>query len=857
MKTANRMAVAVVLAAAAWSGAGVRESMAAGLCAEVKISLSQSMTLERQGFDAMMKIKNGITMFPLQDVNIRLVFKDTEGGTVDATSDPANTNACFFHRLDTMDGIASTTDGTVGAGQTAEIHWLIIPAIRAGGTNSAGVQYAIGAELEYTLNGDKESVTVQPDYITVHPMPKLLLDYFLPGPVYGDDPWTDEIEGRVPFPLGLRMKNSGAGPAWKLKIESAQPKITENTQGLLVGFSILGADVNGTGAEKTLAVDFGTLPPSESKVAKWMMQATLSGMFTNFSATYTHADDLGGELTSLIEDVRTHFLLKDVRVDLAGRDTVYDFLAEDAGTVTAYESNGNDLEVTDGSEQAVLTSTDAHIWRLDTVGNGGPVYVKKSFECATNTEIGVASVMRDDGKRLPTENSWLHRTREKGESPWEGWFSLFDADGAGHRYLTVLTDSVAESNRPPNLQFIPTKILEDGQRLEFLVEATDADGTVPELAAYALPPGAEFNPAGDGMAWFVWTAPEGSHGVWPVRFTASDGEFETFQVVRIYVGEPGEGVEDVPASLAGWEPEVDDLLAQSLSGVATAEWKGVEGMLYDVYAIDDIPTNGVEWTLLRENVEGRGDGKANHVDDTDLGTERMRRFYRLTLAGESPDHQGVWGVLRREIPPAATSLMSVPLRLADRRFAGRMGAALAECLEGSDEGPGTGGAEVYLFDEAGGWVQLYLDTAGVWRDVGGTPTDAELAPGQGFWVVRSGSETVKATFAGRVGTVGEDSVVLHTGYNLVGVAEGVAVSKPEALGRVAAQAGTSLETADSVILADADGWRTLMFLEGAGEENGAAWVDVETSRVVGANERLEPGSAFFYLRRGQPTELAF
>lgn len=850
MKTANRMALAVVLAAAAWLGGGRHEAAAAGLCAEVKISLSQSMTLERQGFDAMMKIKNGITMFPLEDVNIRLTFKDTKDAAVSATSDASNTNAFFFYRLDTMDGIASVTDGTVGAGQTAEIHWLIIPAIRAGGTNSVGVQYSIGAELEYTLNGDKEEVTCQPDYITVHPMPKLELDYFLPGPVYGDDPWTEEVEEAVPFPLGLRMKNSGAGAAWKLKIESAQPKITENKQGLLVGFSILGSDVNGTGTEKTLTVDFGTLPPSETKVAKWMMQATLFGMFTNFTASYTHADDLGGELTSLIEKVETHRLVKDVRVDLAGRDMVYDFLAEDEGAVTAYESNGNDLEVTDGSGQAVLTSTDPFIWRLDTAGSDGALYVKKSFGHATNTEIKVAYAVRDDGKRLPTENMWLHRTRKDGESPWEGWFSLFDADGAGHSYLTVLTDVAVESNRPPNLQFIPTKIIEEGQRLEFLVEATDADGTVPELAAFAMPEGAEFIRSGNGTAWFVWTAPEGSHGVWPVRFTASDGEFETFQVVRIYVGEPGEGVEDVPASLAGWEPEFDDLLAQSLSGIATAEWQGVDGMLYDVYASDAAPAEDMEWTLLREN-------ETDTVEDADLGTERMRRFYRLTFAGETPDRQGVWGVLRQEIPPSATSLMSVPLRLADRRFAGRLGASLAERLEGSDEGPGTGGTEVYLFDEDGGWVLLYLDAEGVWRDVGGAPADAELAPGQGFWVARSGAETVKATFAGRVGTLGEEAVELHEGYNLVGVAEGVAVSLQEALGRVAAEAGTSMGTSDCVMLPMADGWRTLMFLEGAGAVGAAAWVDVDTGAVVGADEQLEPGSAFYYLRRGEPAELAF
>ena len=105
--------------------------------------------------------------------------------------------------------------------------------------------------------------------------------------------------------------------------------------------------------------------------------------------------------------------------------------------------------------------------------------------------------------------------------------------------------------------------------------------------------------------------------------------------------------------------------------------------------------------------------------------------------------------------------------------------------------------------------------------------------------------------------MGEDAVELHTGYNLLGVAEGGAVLLQEALGRVAAQAGTSMETSDCVMLPTANGWRTLMYLEGAGEGGGAAWVDVDTSMTVGANEQLEPGSAFYYLRRGEPTELAF
>ena len=68
-------------------------------------------------------------------------------------------------------------------------------------------------------------------------MPEIALDYFLPVDVYGDDAFTPEVEPAVPFSLGLRVNNSGHGMAKSLKIDSVQPKIVENEQGLLMGFN--------------------------------------------------------------------------------------------------------------------------------------------------------------------------------------------------------------------------------------------------------------------------------------------------------------------------------------------------------------------------------------------------------------------------------------------------------------------------------------------------------------------------------------------------------------------------------------------------------------------------------------------
>ncbi|MEK7557176.1 MAG: ATP-grasp domain-containing protein, partial [Patescibacteria group bacterium] len=71
----------------------------------------------------------------------------------------------------------------------------------------------------------------------------LVLDYFMPYEVLGDNPFTKEVEAPVPYPLAVRVLNVGYGSAASLKIDSAQPKIVSNAQGLLIDFKLLGSSV--------------------------------------------------------------------------------------------------------------------------------------------------------------------------------------------------------------------------------------------------------------------------------------------------------------------------------------------------------------------------------------------------------------------------------------------------------------------------------------------------------------------------------------------------------------------------------------------------------------------------------------
>jgi len=507
---------------------------AESLCAEVKLEIKQELTLERQAFDAHMRINNGLSNITLENIDIDVIFTDEDGNPVtasfDPNADPETTGARFFISVDSMDNISDVDgQGQISPSTSADIHWLIIPVPGASGGEPYGKLYYVGAKLTYDIGGEENITEVTPDYIYVKPMPELALDYFIPEQVYGDDAFTAEIEPSVPFSLGLRVKNIGAGWARNLKIDSAQPKITENSQGLLIGFAIESTEVDGVSQNNDLLVRFGDIPANGSAVARWLMTCTLSGRFIEFTASVSHADELGGELTSLIqqENVRTHIMIQDVLSDLPGRDAVPDFLCKDGADLKLFESEGADTIVADMSGESGISFQGTFgtqvLYSLATEPAPGFGYIK--LPDPENGSRILKGVIRSDGKEIKTENAWLSKTRKA--NPADGWdyfVSLFDSDTTPS--YTVIYDDPGNQPQAPVLAFIPDRTGIEGQPISFLVEASDPNGTFPDISASPLPAGAGLTDNNNGTGIFEWMPSIGQAGTYGIMFTASDGKLE-------------------------------------------------------------------------------------------------------------------------------------------------------------------------------------------------------------------------------------------------------------------------------------------------------------------------------------------
>jgi protocatechuate 3,4-dioxygenase beta subunit len=67
------------------------------VCARVKIEIKQKLTLERQAFDAEMKINNTTDTGVIEDVSVVMKVTDENGTPVEVSDDPNNRHRASGH----------------------------------------------------------------------------------------------------------------------------------------------------------------------------------------------------------------------------------------------------------------------------------------------------------------------------------------------------------------------------------------------------------------------------------------------------------------------------------------------------------------------------------------------------------------------------------------------------------------------------------------------------------------------------------------------------------------------------------------------------------------------------------------
>jgi len=425
---------------------GSKSEASGGSCAQVSLKLQQTMAITRTAFEGTLDIHNG-SGDPIRDILVTLEILGPDG-------QPANDR--FGIRDPRLVGMTGVDGGGVLADQAAgKAIWVFVPTRDAAPT--APVTYTIGGRISYTQAGERVTQSLFPVPIQVLPDPLLVVKYFWPRDVDGDDPFTPEIDPAEPFPLGLMISNQGHGTARNVRVTSGLPEIVDNEKGLLIDFRLVASQVGTNDVTPSLSVALGDLPPGDTGVAAWWMTASLQGRFVDYQASFTHVDALGDARLSLIDRVEVHELVRRVFADQPANDGVADFLANDVADLqhlpdTLHLSTGGTLPVATLSGGVADGSPSEQDLAVDLTVSAPTAWGYLRIADPAAPAYALVRVARSDGRELRVgDNVWRTSRviRREGEPDRvERWLHLLDFGGTGRYALTYAAPAGVDTQAP-------------------------------------------------------------------------------------------------------------------------------------------------------------------------------------------------------------------------------------------------------------------------------------------------------------------------------------------------------------------------------------------------------------------------
>lgn len=373
---------------------------------KVGVQFSQRLTMTREAFIGTFAVNNGHDTNALQGIGLDFVVKNGEG--VDCTD-------LFQISTVSMDGVTGIDgDGTLAAGADGLVKILFIPTKEAAPIEP--VTYAFGGTFTFVdpWNSVTRVMELYPAELEVHPSPDLYIDYFVASDVYGDNPLTAEIEDIVPAEIAVRIWNKGAGTAKNVILESAEPVIVSNIQGLLIDFDLYGAYIDGVGAMPGLnSIEFGNIESGETKVGEWLFTSTLQAHLVSYDAHVIHNNSYGNPNLSLVSHVGIHRLTHPIHTFGARANGINDFLVDDIPDENNYPDS---IFFSDGGRTSVgvvesiefdhfVTSHDTIVTLTVNPSRIGWNYGETEDPGRNRYEL-VSCTRNNDGQVIPLSNIW-------------------------------------------------------------------------------------------------------------------------------------------------------------------------------------------------------------------------------------------------------------------------------------------------------------------------------------------------------------------------------------------------------------------------------------------------------------------
>ena len=379
------------------------------VCASISVSFKQKMTMTREAFEGTLKITNGHPIDPMQDIKVDIVIRDMQG--VDRTG-LFQVNEKSMSEITGIDGT-----GTLDAQTEGTVQFEIIPTNEAAPDTS--VSYAFGGSFSFLdpFSGDVITYPLFPVKLQVNPSPDLHVDYFVSRHILSDDPLTaDTIEAAEPAELAMMIRNVGAGDAKNVFLQSIQPQIVDNQNGLLIQFDMMGSAMNGEERPLGLTdIPFGTIASHTAGIAEWYFTSSLLARVIHTTPHVIHNNSYGNPKLSLVTELHSHELIKAITVYGDLDDGINDFMVNETSDFghtpdMIYFSHGGTSVV---KKALSAQSTGSFTLQNSTVTlNLTPRSAGWNYACTDDPGEGlyeIISCTRNDGQEIPLSNVWITR----------------------------------------------------------------------------------------------------------------------------------------------------------------------------------------------------------------------------------------------------------------------------------------------------------------------------------------------------------------------------------------------------------------------------------------------------------------